>query len=80
MSFILFVSLEKTFSLINEITISSIGQADDAVLLSHSGESMQNLLDISLQFCEENNITNCAEKTKLQIILPQHLRPGPRNN
>ena len=52
----------------DETIISAIGQADDTVLLSNSLHSIQNLLQLSLNFCSEKHVQLCIEKTKLQAF------------
>ena len=52
---------------IGPVTISSIGQADDVVLLSNDIYALQALLDLSLSYCRKNHVTLCSEKTKLQV-------------
>ena len=51
--------------------ISSIGQADDTLLLSNCLHSLQNLLKLSLDFCTKHHIQLCVEKTKLLTISTQ---------
>ena len=60
------------------ITISAIGQADDTVLVSNSLQSIQNLLDLSLDFCRRNHVSLCIEKTKLQGMGPQSMAESMR--
>ena len=51
-----------------DITVSAIGQADDSVLLANSIHDIQNLLDLSLDFCKKYNVELCVDKTKLQVF------------
>ena len=44
-------------------TISCIGQADDSALLANDIHSLQNLLHLTLEYCEEYNVTLVPEKT-----------------
>ena len=50
------------------LTISAIGQADDVALVSNDIFSLQNLLHLSLKYCERHHVTLRAEKTKLQVF------------
>ena len=52
-------------------TISSVGQADDTLLLSNCLHSLQNLLKLSLDFCKRHEIQLCVEKTKLLAVSTQ---------
>ena len=52
----------------NTITISTIGQADDACLLSDDIYNLQYLLMLSLQYCKKFDVDLCAEKTKLLAL------------
>ena len=51
-----------------DIVISAIGQADDTVLISNSIHNIQNLLELTLEFCSKYNVDLCIEKTKLQAF------------
>ena len=52
----------------NSITISTVGQADDACLLSDDIYNLQYLLMLSLQYCKKFDVDLCAEKTKLLAL------------
>ena len=49
---------------------SCIGQADDSALLSNDIFALQNLLLLTLQYCEEYSVTLVPEKTKLLAFCP----------
>ena len=49
-------------------TISAIGQADDTVIIANSLDDIQNLLQLTLDFCRRYHVNLCIEKTKLQVI------------
>ena len=49
-------------------TISAIGLADDTTLLSNCLYSLQNLLQLTLNFCDKYHVQLCIEKTKLVSI------------
>ena len=51
---------------IGSVTISSIGQADDVVLVADNLHALQGLLDLSLYFCKKKHVTLSPGKTKLQ--------------
>ena len=51
-------------------TISAIGQADDSALLANDIHSLQNLLILTLEYCERYNVTLVPEKTKLLAFTP----------
>ena len=53
-----------------DLVISVIGQADDTALVSNKLHSIQNLLQLSLNYCSKANIELCPEKTVLQAIFP----------
>ena len=50
------------------LVVSGIGQADDVALLSNDIFALQNLLQLSLQYCKRNHVTLRADKTKLQVF------------
>ena len=52
----------------NPLVVSSIGQADDVVLVSNDIHALQCLLDLSLQYCLKHHVSLRAEKTKLQVF------------
>ena len=52
------------------ITVSAIGQADDTILLSDNLNALQNLLELTMNFCLKYDVRLCAEKTKLQAFSP----------
>ena len=51
-------------------TISAIGQADDSALLSNDIHSLNNLLLLTLEYCQRYNVTLVPEKTKLLAFCP----------
>ena len=51
-------------------TISAIGQADDSVLQANDIHSLQNLLILTLEYCQRYNVTLVPEKTKLLFFTP----------
>ena len=55
--------------------ISSIGQADDTVLLSNCLHSLQNLLHLTLKFCSKHQVQLCIEKTKLLAVATPAMAP-----
>ena len=53
--------------------VSSIGQADDVVLLSHDVFLLKNLLQLTLDYCKKHHVTLAPEKTKLMVFsAPRH--------
>ena len=50
------------------LVVSGIGQADDVALLSNDIFALQNLLQLSLQYCKANHVSLRADKTKLQVF------------
>ena len=52
------------------INISAIGQADDSCLISTSIHSLQNLVNLTLEFCKRYHIELVPEKTKLMAFYP----------
>ena len=50
------------------LIVSAIGQADDVALVSNDIFSLQNLLHLSLQYCERHHVALRADKTKLQVF------------
>ena len=50
--------------------ISIIGQADDSGLLANGIHSLDNLLQLTLEYCEEYSVTLVPEKTKLLAFCP----------
>ena len=61
---------------INNITVAAIGQADDTVLVSNNIHDIQNLLDLTLDFCSKYNVELCVEKTHLQAMYTKDLQPS----
>ena len=51
-------------------TISAIGQADDSALLANDIHSLNNLLLLTLEYCQRYNVTLVPEKTKLLAFCP----------
>ena len=56
----------------NVENISSIGQADDVVLLSSDLSFLKNLLDLTLDYCRTHHVTLAPEKTKLMVFSAPH--------
>ena len=50
--------------------ISCIGQADDSGLLANDIHSLNNLLQLTLEYCKEYSVTLVPEKTKLLAFCP----------
>ena len=50
--------------------ISIIGQADDSGLLANDIHSLDNLLQLTLEYCQEYSVTLVPEKTKLLAFCP----------
>ena len=48
--------------------VSAVAQADDVCLLSNNIHSLQNLLQLSLSYCNKYQVTLSSEKTKLQAF------------
>ena len=58
---------------LGDITVAAIGQADDTVLVSNDVHNIQNLLDLSLDFCSKYHVQLCVDKTKLQVTASKEL-------
>ena len=56
-----------------DITVAAIGQADDTVLVSNDIHNIQNLLDLTLDFCSKYHVQLCIDKTKLQVTANKEL-------
>ena len=56
-----------------DIHVTSIGQADDTVLLSNELHSLKFLLHLTLNYCKKYHIDLSATKTKLQVYVPPEL-------
>ena len=50
------------------LTVSSIGQADDTLLMSNDIVNLSYLFKLNDDFCSTYLVENCAEKTKLQVF------------
>ena len=50
------------------LVVSCVGQADDVCLLSNDLYSLHNLLQLTLNYCQQFHIQLCADKTKLLKI------------
>ena len=48
--------------------VSSIGQADDVVLLSNDVMLLNNLLQLTLDYCSSHHVILAPEKTKLMVF------------
>ena len=55
---------------IGSMVASCIGQADDTALISNDIFQLQNLLLLTLEYCERYNVTLVPEKTKLLAFCP----------
>ena len=51
-------------------TVSCIGQADDSALVANDIFSLQNLLILTLEYCQRYNVTSVPDKTKLLVYSP----------
>ena len=54
----------------NGIIVSSIGQADDTVLLSDCLVKLYGLLHLAVQYCQQYHVELVPEKTKLLAFAP----------
>ena len=54
--------------MLGNLTISSIGQADDTALISNDIHKLFYLLELTKIFCSKYHVELCAEKTKLQVF------------
>ena len=65
----------------NNLTISSIGQADDSVLAANRISNLANILILTKDYCQKYQVTLCSEKTKLLRItnknedILEHMNP-----
>ena len=59
---------------LGNLVVSSIGQADDTVLISNDIHYLFFLLQLTNIFCEKNHVQLCAEKSQLQIFHPHKTR------
>ena len=50
---------------VGDLEIAAISQADDVVLLSHDVYYLDNLLQLTLDYCKKHHVTLAPEKTKL---------------
>ena len=48
----------------NQLTISTVGQADDVVICSNNIYQLYNLVLLALNYCKKLNVKLCADKTK----------------
>ena len=55
---------------LGNITISSIGQADDSVILSSCFHQLGHLLHLTLLYCKKYKVEMTPEKTQLQVFSP----------
>ena len=56
-----------------DVSVAAIGQADDTVLVSNDIHNIQNLLDLTLDFCNKYHVKLCVSKTKLQAMATKEL-------
>ena len=57
-------------TLLGNITVSAVGQADDTILISDNIYALKNLLQLTIYFCLKYRVELCVEKTKLQAFTP----------
>ena len=58
---------------VGPVQVSSIGQADDVVLLSHDVHLLNHLLTLTIDYCRKHHVTLAPEKTKLLVFsAPRH--------
>ena len=55
------------------MTVSSVGQADDAVLLSSEFHNISNLLKLTTEYCAKYGVEMGPEKTKLLVFSPHSI-------
>ena len=55
-----------------DLVVSGVGQADDVCLLSNDLFSLNNLLQLTLNYCQQFHIELRADKTKLLMISPRN--------
>ena len=53
---------------VGPVHVASIGQADDVVLLSDNIHNLSNLLQLSLDYCDNHHVKLAPEKTKLMAF------------
>ena len=58
---------------IGPVVVSSIGQADDVVLLSNCPYTLQGLIDLTEYYCSKYNVILTPEKTNLQVYLSKNV-------
>ena len=58
---------------IGPFNVSSIGQADDSVLISTDIYQLSNLLKLTILYCQKYHVEMTPEKTKLQVFTPPSL-------
>ena len=56
---------------IGPITVSSVGQADDAALVSSDFNNLGHLLHLTMKYCEDYHVEMTPEKTKLLVFSPK---------
>ena len=54
-----------------DVTVASVGQADDVVLMSSSIHNLRNLVQLTENYCDSFKVTLVPEKTKLLAFGPQ---------
>ena len=57
---------------LGKLSVGAIGQADDTVLMSNDLEYLSHLLDLSILFCRKSLVEISADKTRLQVFLPNN--------
>ena len=53
-----------------DLCVSSIGQADDTILLSNDIYNLYYLLHLTINYTKRHFVTLCADKTRLQVFPP----------
>ena len=64
---------EQGVNLAPNLSISSVGMADDTVLVANSITCLANILDLAIHFCKKYKVTLSASKTKLIRLCPDNL-------
>ena len=58
---------------VGPVQVSSLGQADNVVLLSHDIFFLSHLLGLTLDYCRKHHLTLAPEKTKIMVFsAPRH--------
>ena len=62
---------------LGNLVVSSIGQADDTVLISNDIHYLFFLLQLTNIYCDKNQVQLCAEKSQLQVFHSHKRRDDP---